>query len=207
MIVRRDIAVESIGTMAALPEDMSPVQTGTEGSYQGARFTVIGRMKIGWTDGVWNEWYTVNENGGRGWLVEAQGFYAVCFEHEDGLPPEAKKTIDKFLQSGKTKDENFNRKESWVGNLRDEMLGSYLFLDRLKYKIADVKSAVCIGSEGELPFIAPKGRKTLTIDLLGHQGEFASVEIAQDKTRLYLGRYLEWKELRMQNTRPLEGWT
>lgn len=206
MVVRRDLNVESIGVMAALPDDMSPIQIGTEGSYQGVGFTVIGRLKIGWADGIWNEWHLLTANGGKGWLAEAQGCYAVCFEHEDGLPPEAKKTLDKFLQAGRPKDETYNRNETWVDNLRDEMLGSYLFLNQLKYKIVDVKSAVCIGNEGELPFVAPKGRKTLTIDLLGHQGEFGSVEIAHDKTRLYLGRYLEWKELQMQNTRPLEGW-
>jgi len=86
------------------------------------------------------------------------------------------------------------------------MLGSHLFLNQLKYKIVDIKSAICLGSEGELPFIAPKGRKILSIDLLGHQGEFANIEIDKDKNRLYLGNYMEWNDFHFQNLRPLENW-
>ena len=206
MIVRHDINVESIGKMAMLPNDMSPLMLGTEGIYHGLRFRIIGRMKIGWKDGTWNEWYTVSENGGRGWLAEAQGFYALSYEQEEGLPAEAKKSLDKFLNANKSKDENFNRTDTWLDSVREDMLGSHLFLNQLKYKIVDIKSAICLGSEGELPFIAPKGRKILSIDLLGHQGEFANIEIDKDKNRLYLGNYMEWNDFHFQNLRPLENW-
>ena len=43
MIVRHDLDVEAIGTMASLPEDMSPFQIGTEGYYQGTHFSLVGR--------------------------------------------------------------------------------------------------------------------------------------------------------------------
>jgi hypothetical protein len=78
--------------------------------------------------------------------------------------------------------------------VHDAMLDSQLFFNQLKYKIVDIKSAICLCSEGEQPFIAPKGRKFLSIDLLRHQGEFANIEIGKDKTRLYLGNYMEWND-------------
>ncbi len=180
MIVRHDVDVESIGQMAALPDDMSPIQIGTEGYYRGVRFSVVGRMKIGWEDGSWNEWFIVPDDGRKGWLAEAQGFYAASFEMDD------------TSQSIKTQSV--------------PELGSYLKLNNQKLKIVDIKKAVCIGSEGELPFPAPKGRKTTSIDLLGPSGEFASIEIEGNKRRIYVGHYVEWNDLRCQNPRPLEGW-
>ncbi len=180
MIVRHDVDVESIGKMATLPDDMSPIQIGTEGSYRGVRFNIIGRMKIGWEDGSWNEWFMVSNDGRKGWLAEAQGFYAVSFEDDDAL-----KTI---------KTESTPK------------LGTYLKLSNQKLKVVDIKKATCIGSEGELPFPAPQGRKTTSIDLLGPAGEFASIEIESEKWRIYTGHYVEWNDLRCQNLRPLEGW-
>lgn len=206
MIVRHDIDVEAIGKMAMLPDDMSPLQVGTEGEYQGNSFRIIGRMKIGWKDGVWNEWYLALEGAGRGWIAEAQGAYALCFEYEGSLPPETVKTINKYLKTAPPRNNSIDPNEAWQDTVRLEMLGTYLFINQLKYKVVDVKSSVCTGSEGELPFIAATGRKTLSIDMLGIHGEFASIELAKDKTRVYTGRYMEWHEFRFQNLRPLEGW-
>lgn len=206
MIVRRDIDVEAIGTMASLPDDMSPLQLGTEGSYQGNKFSIIGRMKIGWQDGVWNEWHTLHGNGERGWLAEAQGSYAVCFDYDETLPAETVKTINSYLKSSKPQPPGADLNTSARTIRRQEILGTSLFIDRLKYKVVDVKQAVCLACEGELPFIAPNGRKTLAIDLLGLHGEFASIELAQDNIRVYVGRYLEWNDFNFKNVRPLDDW-
>ncbi len=199
MLVRRDVDVESIGTMAALPDDMSPLQIGTEGYYRGTRFTLLGRMKIGWQDGSWNEWFMISDDGRKGWLAEAQGFYAACYETED-------KDIDSHFSA--------KRLSAKVGELTFEVddmpagpkLGSYIMLSKTKLKVVDVKQAVCIGSEGELPFSAPQGRKTRSIDLLGPDGEFACIEMEGDKRRVYFGHYIDWHELDWKNLRPLEGW-
>ncbi|HEY8190171.1 MAG TPA: DUF4178 domain-containing protein [Micavibrio sp.] len=195
MLVRRDVDVESIGTMAALPDDMSPLQIGTEGYYAGVRFTLIGRMKIGWEDGTWNEWFMMSDDGRKGWLAEAQGFYAACFEIEDGLHPNAERAFEN--------PEGLSLEEDPMPAPR---LGSYITLNDAKLKVVDVKQAVCIGSEGELPFAAPQGRKTQSIDLLGPDGEFACIEMEGDKRRVYLGHYLEWDEMNCRNSRVLEGW-
>jgi hypothetical protein len=41
---------------ASLPFDVSPHQLGTGQVVDGARFTVVGRVRWGWADGAWNEW-------------------------------------------------------------------------------------------------------------------------------------------------------
>lgn len=187
MIVRHDLDVESIGTMAALPEDMSPFQLGSEGYYLGQHFTLVGRMKMGWEDGSWNEWFMATDDGRKGWLAEAQGFYSICFETD--APP-----LDfavRAIQQQK-KDVAF--------------LGSSLVLDKCKLNVVDTKKASCIGSEGELPLAAPQGRMVVSVDLMGAHGEFASVEIETGKQRAYIGRYVDWKEMRCSNIRSFDGW-
>jgi DNA-directed RNA polymerase subunit RPC12/RpoP len=195
MIVRHDVDVESIGTMAALPDDMSPLQIGTGGIYKGRLFGIIGRMKIGWEDGFWNEWFLVMDDGQKGWLAEAQGVYAISFEIDEPLDP-------------KTEDDLNRRVDSFQDGSQKKRpaLGSYLTLNNQKFKVADIKQATCLGSEGELPFTAPQGRKTLSIDLLGSNGEFGSIELLDGKQRIYLGDYVEWDEMHCQNLRALEGW-
>lgn len=187
MIVRHDLDVESIGTMAALPDDMSPLQIGTEGYYQGVHFSLVGRMKIGWEDGSWNEWFMASDDGRKGWLAEAQGCYAICFEVE---PPPLDFAV-RAIQHQK-KDNNF--------------IGSSLTLNNQKLKVVDAKKSTCIGSEGELPFAAPQGRLTVSVDLLGTRGEFGCVEIETGKMRAFSGRYVDWKEMRCSNVRQFDGW-
>jgi hypothetical protein len=187
MIVRHDLDVESIGIMAILPDDMSPFQIGTEGYYQGTRFTLAGRMKIGWQDGSWNEWFMATDDGRKGWLAEAQGFYAICFETDP--PP---------LEFAVRAVENQKKRTNFIG--------SSITLEDRKLKVVDSKKVTCIGSEGELPFAAPQGRKTISVDLLGAHGEFGCVEIETGKLRAFVGRYVDWKEMRCVNTREFDGW-
>ena len=187
MIVRHDLDVEAIGTMAALPDDMSPFKIGSEGFYQGQHFSLIGRMKMGWDDGSWNEWFMATDDGRKGWLVEAQGFYAICFE--TAAPP-----LAFAVRAIKQQKKNVS------------LVGSHLVLDKQKLNVVDTKKASCLGSEGELPLAAPQGRLIVSVDLLGARGEFASVEIETGKMRAYLGRYVEWKEMRCSNIRTFDGW-
>jgi hypothetical protein len=195
MVVRHDVDVESIGIMAALPDDMSPLQIGTGGVYKGQHFGIVGRMKIAWKDGVWNEWFLVMDGGQKGWLAEAQGSYAISFEVEAPLLLETEEAIDPLI-------DDFEE-DSYKKQLE---LGSYITLSNQSLKVVDIKHATCLGSEGELPFTAPQGRKTLCFDLLGGEGEFGSIEIFDGKQRAYLGNYVEWDEMHCQNLRTLEGW-
>ena len=48
---------------ASLPFDVSPIQIGTMGTFEGVGFTVIGRVRWGWTDGSWNEWLLLFDDG------------------------------------------------------------------------------------------------------------------------------------------------
>ena len=84
MVVRSDVSVEAIGTMASLPDDISPLQIGTGLMVNDRSYTILGRTRMYWADGAWNEWF-IDDGAKPGWLVDAQGFFSVAFPLP--LPP------------------------------------------------------------------------------------------------------------------------
>ncbi|WP_448953686.1 DUF4178 domain-containing protein [Labrys neptuniae] len=196
MVVRTDVDVTSLGVMAALPEDMSPLQLGTGGVLDGLSFTIIGRLKIGWADGLWNEWHMLMDDGRRGWIGEAQGSFSVSFEEPEPLPRPVSEAIERCLPVLKGKEVD-------AAKVRP---GFTVELGGSEFRAVDIKLATCLGSEGELPFAAPKGRRTVAIDCVGTDGQFATLEHDGSTANAYRGRYLEWEAWRFSNLRPLEGW-
>ena len=179
-VVRTDRDVEAIGVMADLPAEMTPLQVGTELSYDGGRFTLVGRVRMAWPDGAWNEWYMLD--GDRaGWLAEAQGFLAVSFEQPvadaKGLDGMGAPSLD------------------WLVSVGGK-----------GYRVTDIKEARCVGSEGELPFRAPRGRVATYADMLGEGAGFAGLEQSDDGQRLFTGEYVAFDRLGLRNLRAVEGW-
>ncbi len=180
MLVRHDIDLEALGKMADLPADMSPFQVGTRGRFEGKGFELLGRLKMAWENGSWNEWFALFDDGREGWLAEAQGFFMLSFSLADtsAVPP--------------------------VENLQ---VGRSLSLGGQEFQIDDIKQATCVGSEGELPFPAPKGRTSTSIDLNGPDAGYACIEVSQGEgTRLFQGRYVEFEDMQLSNLRPIDGW-
>ena len=189
MVVRTDVDVRSIGVMAALPDDMSPLQLGSGGYFEDQPFT------IGWRDGLWNEWHLLMADGRRGWIGEAQGSFSISFQLEAALPRDVTQTFEyclPLLMGGEGADE-----------VRP---GFTVELGGTTLRAVDIKLATCLGSEGELPFTAPKGRRTVAVDCIGKEGEFATLDHDGREGRAYVGRYVEWDDFRFTNLRPLEGW-
>ena len=178
MIVRHDMDLEALGQMAQLPDDVSPLKIGSRGKYKNTAFEVIGRLKVAWSEGYWNEWFLLFENGKNGWLAEAMGFFMMSSEVKatDRVPKRAD------LKVGK----------------------GYDLAPSQKFFVDDIKEAVCIGSQGELPFKGLQGRKTVSVDLSNYSGEFVNIEYSdQDDVSLYVGRYVDFEELEFSNLRDL----
>ena len=76
-LLRDGEALKNLGRMAELMDDPSRIQLGTEGSFRGTHFAVIGRIQLKYDAGLWNEWHLLFDDGRSGWLSEAGGEYVV----------------------------------------------------------------------------------------------------------------------------------
>ncbi len=83
-VVREGDALRRIGQSAELFDDHSPLQLGASGRYQGAAFTLVGRLQYRYAEGTWNEWHALFDRGGEpgksAWLSEDNGRYVMAFD-------------------------------------------------------------------------------------------------------------------------------
>ncbi len=183
-LVRKDTDLESIGKMADLKEDASPLQIGTSGKYRAAGlvasdFLVIGRVRVSWEDGFWNEWFVRFDDGLGGWLAEAQGDYMLSFEVTSPVT---------------------------VPKLTDLEPESEVTIGKIKYLVSDIKTVTYTFAEGELPFIAPQGFKGQSVDLEAGENDFASISYSQEGNDVFVGHYIEFDDFHFQNLRAIDGW-
>ena len=180
MVVRRDIELEAIGTMAELPPDSSPLQLGAVGTQGGRSFRLLGRLRLAWNDGVWSEWYADFGDGRNGWVAESQGFFYIS---EAAPAP-----------------------EGLLGIVQDIIPGNTLEIGGADYSITDIKEVRVTAAEGELPFVGSPGESWRGIDLTGSGRMFAGIELADDMARLYLGSTAMPEEIQWQGLRAVPGW-
>jgi hypothetical protein len=178
-LMRRDLDVEQVGTMAALLEDVTPLQLTAEGRWRSVHFAVVGRVQVRWEQGMWNEWYCAFDDGRGGWLGDASGEYSVSFT---ASVPEA-----------------LPGRSALAPGVRVTLAG-------VIYEVTDLREAEVVGGEGELPFPIEAGRKTTTADLRTPTSRFATLDYGDDPPRLYLGEVVELAALRMRGLREFDGW-
>ncbi len=185
-LIRRDgPTLESIGKTAVLPFDVSPIQLGTSGTWRGHPFTIVGRIRWGWDDGAWNEWFAEGPAGPR-WLAEFMGDYMITAEREDVVDAD---TMAKFAAGHAVRR------------------GAILYIGNVPYAATDFKNATCIGGEGDLPFPAVVGRKMVNIDFRSPNGQVLSLQRDEEGASAWVGDAVELNQLSPRNLRQLEGWT
>lgn len=176
-VIARD-GMREIGKAALLPYDISPIQLGTGGAVDGARFTVVGRVRWGWADGAWNEWLLQLSDGSTRWLGEAMGQFQLLAEREDV----ARRLPDTIP------------------------LGFTIEVDGETLAATDIKCVTCLGGEGDLPFPTPKDWQVESIDFRSASGAALSVQRNGLEVSAYAGRYVELPELRPSRLRTVEDW-
>lgn len=186
-LVRHDMDLEAVGEMADLQDDWSPFQLGSQGMFEEKKFELVGRLRITYSAGFWNEWFAWFDGDKIAWLAEAQGFLALCFP-SNAAPPNKDS-----LQPGRA-----------------------LTLDSQSFQVDDMRKVSCLYSEGELPINAMKGRKSLSVDLRGPSETMATIEYPEpsrpgiyagtEKPRVFIGKYKDFDEFNFKNLRKLDGW-
>ncbi len=172
-LVRHDQNLEDIGKMAALVEDRSPLQLGSEGSYKGVHFALIGRIQIKYSQGIWNEWHLLFDDMRTGWLSEAGGEYVLTFAQFVG---EALPQLD------------------------DLKIGQRFVLASQTWTVSNIEKAECVAGQGELPFKVGAGYPVAAVDLR-NQANFATLDYSETPPLLFVGEAVDFSSLKMANLR------
>ena len=172
-LVRHDQALEDIGKMAALVEDRSPLQLGTEGSFKGVHFALIGRIQIKYSQGIWNEWHLLFDDMRTGWLSEAGGEYVLTFAEfaHDRLP-----------------------------QLDELKIGQRLALASQTWTVSNIEAAECIAGQGELPFKVGAGYPVSAVDLR-NGANFATLDYSETPPLFFVGQAVDLATLKLANLR------
>ena len=179
ILVRTDVDLQKVGQVADLPPDSSPIQVGTEGTYNHKGFVAIGRIIYEYEQGSWNEWHLMLNDGTSGWLSDAQDEYAVSFAAPGRKLPEAGQC----------------------------QVGQSFMWDNQRYDVTTLTAAHYRGVQGELPFQYWDKEDVTFVDLRSETGKFATIDYSDDKPALYLGEMVEFEELALKNLRTFEGWS
>ena len=178
-LIRQGEALENLGKMAALIEDRSPLQRGAGGSWQGRRFTLVGRIQLKYDQGLWNEWYLLFDDGSNAWLSEAGGEFLISQQAsvKGTLPP-------------------FNAVRA----------GQQVSLGSRSYTVSNVLVAECIAGEGELPFKVGAGYPAPVADLRDDSGHFATFDYSDadengSNPLLFVGEAVDFGSLGWSNLR------
>lgn len=179
ILVRQDVDLKKVGTVADLPPSSSPVQLGTAGRYRQKAFEVVGRIVYQWDQGGWNEWHIVFNDDTSGWLADAQAEYAVSFLAPESAarPPAGQVSVGQRL--------------TWQGK---------------EYQVTTLTAARYRGVEGDLPFEYWDKEQVSFADLMSTDGAFATIDYSEAPPLLFLGEYVDFKDLALTNLRQFDGW-
>ncbi len=178
-VVREGEALRRIGQSAELFDDHSPLQLGASGRYQGAGFTLVGRLQYRSSEGTWNEWHALFDGGGTdaaagksGWLSEDNGRYVMAFDAAlPGKAPSAE-------------------------SLR---VGATLGAQGQRWSVASVTVAKLIAAQGELTRPPNLTRGFVVADLRSPAGEVATLDYSDAaQVQWSVGRGVELDELALQ---------
>ena len=151
--MREGDALRRIGESADLFDDHSPLQLGACGKYQGAAFTLVGRLQYRYKDGTWNEWHALFGGGEpaqkSGWLSEDNGRYVIAFD----APLDAAAPAPASLQAG-----------------------TQLIVNGQSWSVASVSAATLIAAQGELPYKPNLERGFVVSDLRSSRGEVGTLD-------------------------------
>lgn len=171
-VVKEAGAVKNMGKMSDVLEDYSPVQIGTAGTHAGKEFTVIGRIQLRYSAGMWNEWYLSFSDGSNGWLGDSSGLYTL--------------TAERYLPE--------TRGIRFAGMAP----GQHVTIAEKSYTVAETRQAECVAGQGELPFQVGGGWPIQVVDLR-HGNLFLTLDFTDEgPPHVYIGAAVTLEQLQCQ---------
>lgn len=180
VLQRQDRDVTLIGRVSAMPRELTPVQVGATGTYEGVEFRVLGGMRKERDRVRWNEWYVHFDDGTKGWLSESNG------QHFLFLPSPQNATVD-------------------LGRLA---VGGQVEIHGHTFQVSEKAHYRVAAATGELPFRLDPERNYSFADLRQVQGpHLATIDGADVPPSVWVGVLVHLHELKMEGLRPFAGWS
>ena len=171
--------LKNLGRMADLMDDPSLIQIGSEGTFRGLHFGVIGRIQLKHESGLWNEWHILFDDARSSWLSEAGGEYVVSSQ----VP------VSEVLPAF----------EALTPEMQVNVAGRY-------FTVTDLETAHCIAGQGELPFKVEAGYDVNTADLRGNE-RFVTIDYSEAPPLVFVGYPAKFDELKLTNLKDVSGGT
>jgi hypothetical protein len=179
ILVRTDLDLRKVGQVGDVPPASSPLQMNTEGVYRNRAFVIIGGISYEYSQGAWNEWHIMMNDGANGWLSDAQAEYAVSFLVEgETLPARSQISVD--------------QRYTW---------------QKQPYTLTSITEAHYRSIEGELPFQTWDKTNATFADFRSENSRFATLDYSDAAPALYLGELVNFDDLHLKNLRTFEGWS
>lgn len=162
--------LQAAGEQHLLIDYGSVLAIGQTGNIRGREFMVLGKIRIDYEDGFWDEWYIqYMDDGSEGWIQEDDGSFTL-FQKE-------KRISDTLL----LEDMTVGEWNDFCGNWEPVFITS--------------KSQATInGGEGELPFRIIPGEPADFVDGVWN-GKIISVELLPDEKVLFSGKIFSLEEM------------
>lgn len=175
ILVRHDLDLEKVGTVAERLPEVSRIQVGTRGRFGGRAFTVTGRIAYEYARGGWSEWHLAFDEGRSAWLSDAQAEYAITV----AIPPPEPLPSAGAIREGDTFE--------WGSET---------------YHVTALTRARYRGVEGELPFEYWDKDEVLFADLRSGSASFATIDYSEDPPLLFRGKAVDFGDLELTDLRP-----
>ncbi|NOX59051.1 MAG: DUF4178 domain-containing protein [Planctomycetes bacterium] len=169
-VILDEKAARVIGKMAALMLPAGPFYVGGSGRLAGKPFRVLGRVRHGYRNGFWDEWYLARDDGQTFWIGEDENNFTL-----------------EVPERGDTDGIQFAETQP----------GQMVTLRGEQYHVDEKDVAECEGGEGQLPFAIMSGERIPFLDLSSGE-RFATIEFELDgETQIFLGRRIDPNDIVM----------
>ncbi|MEO0583701.1 MAG: DUF4178 domain-containing protein [Bacteroidota bacterium] len=167
-------SLQAVGDKHLLIDYGSALSIGQSGTFEGRDFLLLGRLRIDYKDGFWDEWFVqFLDDGEEAWIQEDDGSFMLFREMDNGSESPDFESIQ-------------------VGQTVSLSTGHQLF-------VTSKARAQVNGGEGELPFIVKRGDPADFIEGIAvGRGEVISIEVLPGETHAFIGYPFKLHELSLQ---------
>lgn len=167
-----DDQVRVAGEKAVLSEGCSRLYRGALGTFHNKRFRVLGRVRYGFAEGFWDEWFLDLDDGSSCWMTEDQHQLAV----QQQVQLETLQPFDRY------------------------QVGGQISAHGSSFMVQEIGHLTCLGLEGELPKAIEVGESYPYVDATSLEGRYAlGIEFDDDPPSAFLGRWLGYNEVKLDD--------